>query len=186
MNLTQVPISMIDTAAGDAGKVLTSDGTSWSAASKLTSGTAATLTNQASVTFSVPTWVKRITVMMHNVSFSNSIGSYLGCRIGSGSVETTGYSGFHASLQQSSTAISSHTDFFVLAATSAAAANTNGVAQLVNIAGNVWLGTSVSGRTDTANTFSGSKTTTGVVDTIQLYAASGGTFDAGTVNIMWE
>ena len=69
MNLTQVPISMIDTAAGDAGKVLTSDGTSWSAASKLTSGTAATLTNQASVTFSVPTWVKRITVMMHNVSF---------------------------------------------------------------------------------------------------------------------
>ena len=35
MNLTQVPISMIDTVAGDAGKVLTSDGStlSWTASS---------------------------------------------------------------------------------------------------------------------------------------------------------
>ena len=40
MNLTQVPISMIDTVSGDAGKVLTSNGStlSWTASSTIASG----------------------------------------------------------------------------------------------------------------------------------------------------
>jgi len=44
MNLTQVPISMIDTVAGDAGKVLTSNGStlSWTASASITPSSATT------------------------------------------------------------------------------------------------------------------------------------------------
>ena len=59
---------------------------------KLTSGTAVASTSGTSIDFTdIPSWVKRITVMISGVSTNGS--SSLVCRVGSGSVATTGYAG---------------------------------------------------------------------------------------------
>jgi len=58
---------------------------------KLTSGTAVASTSGTSIDFTgIPSWVKRITVMFNGVSTNGSSDNLV--QIGSGSVETTGYS----------------------------------------------------------------------------------------------
>ena len=58
----------------------------------ITSGTAVASTSGTSIDFtSIPSWVKRITVMFSGVSLSGTSSIYI--QIGSGSAEITGYAG---------------------------------------------------------------------------------------------
>jgi hypothetical protein len=172
------------------GAVLNSMGSS-----VITSGTAVTCAGQTSIDFtSIPSWVKRITVMLGSVSLS-ATGSNIGVRIGSGSFEATGYVGGYgfaadAASPANADTITNTTQFTV--GTIIAAADTiSGLLVINNISGNLWAvqGTFFrAGATiDTAYMPAGSKTTSGVLDRVQLMLGTAGpNFDAGTVNILYE
>jgi len=78
---------------------------------QLKSGTAVASTSGTSIDFtSLPSWVKRITVMFNGVSTNSS--SDVICQIGSGSFTTTGYSACGSILSISSMASSTYTTGF--------------------------------------------------------------------------
>jgi hypothetical protein len=62
---------------------------------------------------------------------------------------------------------------------------------LHNITGNFWVSSSTMGAKVSAGYFgagsgAGSKELSGTLDRVQVLTTAGGTFDAGTVNIMYE
>ena len=169
-------------------------GTSFSTATgtlyPLVSGTAVTTTSGTSVNFTgIPSTAKRITVMFAGVSLSTTASNLL-IRIGSGSFEATGYVG-GAGLTNSSSAANagSYTTGIYAGGFSNAADTTNGAVVLTNVSGNLWVASGVTfrdGTTDAANSIASAKTTSGVLDRVQVVLDSTGAFDAGTINIMWE
>jgi len=172
-------------AAGTAGNVLTSDGTTWSSASKLTSATAQTASSSASITFSsIPSSVKRITVMMSDAVCSTS--ANLNVQVGAGSTATTGYastSGIYgtSNVAQASTSTSA---FNVLSDTSTSAQQM--VMVITNISGNVWLSQhNLSGVTTRVVSGAGKVALGGTLDRVVISPASG-TFSSGSFNIIYE
>jgi hypothetical protein len=60
---------------------------------------------------------------------------------------------------------------------------------LNNISGNIWIASFSGGRTDAtafAVTAGGTKTLTGVLDRVRITSTSTDTFDAGSLNIVYE
>jgi hypothetical protein len=63
---------------------------------------------------------------------------------------------------------------------------------LTNISGNIWVASGVIGTSSTGTLFlfSGNKTTGAALDRVRVIGSASGnpsdTFDAGTINIMWE
>lgn len=157
----------------------------------LQTGTAVASTSGTSVDFTnIPSWVKRITVMLAGVSLSTTASNLL-IRIGSGSFEATGYVG-GAGLTNSSSAANagSYTTGIYAGGQSNAADTTNGAVVLTNVSGNLWVASGVTfrdGTTDAANSIASAKTiTAGVLDRVQVVLDSTGAFDAGTINIIYE
>lgn len=192
MNLTQVPISMIDTVAGDAGKVLTSNGStlSWTASSAigdvLTSGTAVTLTNQTSVDFTgIPSTAKKITVIFGDVSTNGS--SIVQIQIGSGSVTTSGYKS--TSTTSGSTVTS--TTGFITTYTMASTYTIFGSITINLMSGSTYVASGNIGIANpaplNAGAAAGVVTLAGTLDRVRITTVNTtDQFDAGTVNIMWE
>ena len=150
-------------------------------------GTAVASTSGTSIDFTgIPSWVKRITVMFNGVSTSGT-SNYL-VRIGSGSVDTTGYSS--AGLTQNSsgglTAPSDSTGFITLAPQSSANA-CSGAMTILNVSGNIWVSSgAVSGATY-GQVSGGTKTLAGTLDRVRITTVNGtDTFDAGSINILYE
>jgi hypothetical protein len=150
----------------------------------LIAGTAQTASGSSVDFTSIPSWVKRITLMLEGVSTNGTNNPVI--RIGdSGGLEITGYfsqagniSGTNAT--QLTTATASW------AIPSGNAANTlSGVYTIVNITGNTWLisGTGT-GNTGNISYIAGSKTLSDTLDRISFITAD--TFDAGTINILYE
>ena len=143
---------------------------------------------------SIPSWVKRITVMFDSVSYSTT-GPFLQVQIGdSGGVETTGYTGAQT-LINSASASSWQTTFtagFNISSLSAAADTISGHIVLTNISGNVWVMSGVLVRLSSTSTqmvsqFAGVKTLSATLDRVRVTTSNGtDTFDAGTVNILYE
>jgi len=156
----------------------------------IVSGTAVTTTSGTSADFTgIPSWVKRITVMLAGVSLTTTASNLL-IRIGSGSFEATGYVG-GAGLTNSSSAANanSYTTGIYAGGQSNAADTTNGAVVLTNVSGNLWVASGVTfrdGTTDAANSIASAKTTSGVLDRVQVVLDSTGAFDAGTINIIYE
>lgn len=153
-----------------------------------TLGTAVTLTSQSSVDFTgIPSTAKIIKVMLSSVSINGNNDIYL--RIGdSGGIESSGYSGVVHSIEgttHTSTQISSA--FNLTANPPAAADTTHGCIELVNISGNTWIATGLLSRGTDAMTIhlAGTKTLSDVLTQLRLLPSSG-TFDAGTLNIMYQ
>jgi len=152
----------------------------------LTSGTAVASTSGTSIDFtSIPSWVKRITVMFNGVSTNGT--SNLLVQIGdSGGVETTGYVS-SANYSTSSSAVSD-AGFFILYGI---AVNTNtfqGMVILANLSGNVWVQNGNMTDNQQRNSSSaGSKTLSDTLDRVRITTVGGtDTFDAGSINIMYE
>jgi hypothetical protein len=154
--------------------------------------TAVASTSGTTITFTgIPSWVKRITVMFYAVSTSGTSGYKI--LIGpSGGVETTGYLGASDS-QSGSSASNPTTSFLVTPATELSAATIlHGRAEIVNFSGNTWVCVSQTGRSDASGTatsyyYSGSKPLAGVLTQVQIGTANGSdTFDAGSINILYE
>ncbi len=181
-------------APSTSGNVLTSNGTTWTSvagAYPLTSGTAVASTSGTSIDFtSIPSWVKRITVMFDGVSTSGTSGWIL--QIGAGSVDATSYTS-HAVYTGVSTGGSSATTGYVIVP-AGAGIGTNiytGTNVLTIISSNTWVQSNTASLAQGAQLFAvigaGSKTLSGTLDRIRITTLNGtDTFDAGSINILYE
>jgi hypothetical protein len=159
---------------------------------RITQGTAVASTSGTSITFSsLPTWVKRITVMFNGVSTSGTA-NYL-VQIGSGSVSNTGYvsgSTFISMASANTTNGVSSTAGFIITSVNAANAY-SGIITLALHSSNTWAASYVlsttSGGNQTAHGAGISPSLSGALDRVVLTTTNGtDTFDAGSVNILYE
>ena len=143
-----------------------------------TSGTAVDFTG-------IPSWAKRVTVMLSGVSTNGS--SLAQIQIGSGSIDVTGYVG---AVTGASTAVSStsYASGFLLQNAQAAADVLHGAITLSSMGSNIWAAQGTVARNSAyTNTGGGTKTLSGTLDRIRLTTVNGtDTFDAGSVNILVE
>ena len=154
----------------------------------IVSGTAVASTSGTSIDFTgIPSWVKRVTVMFSGVS-TNGTSNLIFLLGDSGGVETTGYVGSNTGIVTGSTAVTQLSASFLLTASVTAATNQNGSITIININSNIWSVFGVVGRSDGVNNFvAGAKTLSDTLDRVRITTANGtDTFDAGTINILYE
>jgi hypothetical protein len=156
-----------------------------SAGTVITSATAQASTSGTSIDFtSIPSWVKRITVMFSGVSTSGT--SNLLVRLGySGGIETTNYVTGSVYVGGANT---SNTTGFLVNFVVTAATNISVTICFTTLGSNLWTGTGIMNRSDGVPIMcAGNKTTTGTLDRVSITTANGtDTFDAGTINIQYE
>jgi hypothetical protein len=153
----------------------------------ITSGTAVASTSGTSITFSsLPSWVKRITLMLSGVSTNGT--SLIELRLGSGSITATGYIS-KASVITTAVGSRSSTTGMAIDTNNTAGDIRTGNAVFTNISGNTWIMSFV-GQNDSATMTmlgSGSVTLSGVLDRVAVTTVNGtDTFDAGSINILYE
>jgi hypothetical protein len=154
----------------------------------ITSGTAVASTSGTSVTVStsIPSWVKRVTVVFQGVSTNGT--SNLLVQIGSGSVQTTGYISTGTSIDQANgTGGGNATNGFLLRFGLAAQIG-SGHMLLTLISGNTWVSShTLKTATNLLSVGGGDVTLAGALDRLILTTVNGtDVFDAGSINILYE
>ncbi len=159
----------------------------------LVSATSQASTSGTSIDFTgIPSWVKRITVMFNGVSWNNTVGPLV--QLGdSGGVETTGYSTIGSSI--STTGVSgagTQTAGFGFQAGWDATTLFSGslILSLLDVSTNTWVGQGIlyadSSTTDYAVSASGVKSLSATLDRVRVTSTAAVTFDAGSINILYE
>ena len=202
------------TSPGTAGNVLTSNGTGWvssaggapapsaigqipfstdgstyTATQKITQGTSASASGTSIDFTSIPSWVKRVTVMLAGVT--TPAGAVATIRIGSGGTPvSSGYVGANSGTANTGTAVIALSTGFTLIDTGTAASicAISGLITLDRITGNTWTASSVMGVNSTTFTTLGGYVALGAaLDVVRLTTTAGSaSFTAGTVNILYE
>ena len=154
----------------------------------LVSGTAVASTSGTSIDFTgIPSWAKRITVMLNRVSTTGTVP--LLYQLGtSGGIVTTGYVS-SGSYQGGGQAGQSNTIGFLNGDGGAAADTSVGITTICSFGENTWVSFSVSGDGNAPYTKigGGSITLGGTLDRIRITTTTGTpTFDAGSINILYE
>ena len=155
---------------------------------RLVLSTAVASTSGTSIDFtSIPSYVKRITVMFKNVSTNSTSNKQI--QLGAGSVTTTGY-------QSSSTLIFGANSCTLAAITTGflirsdvAADELSGHYVFTAFGGNSWIGSSIVADQSTNRVWQGAGRIDlgGTLDRLRITTVSGtDTFDAGSVNILIE
>lgn len=156
--------------------------------SPLTAATAKTASGSSVDFTGIPSWVKRITVTMTGISFAAAGSSKLRLGTSSGLV-SSGYSGGVVGIATTPlVSMDVFTDAIAIVNGSAAGTVITGQFVIVNVTGNTWQATGSNIRvTDTAvlNVSNGSIALSGTLDRLSLVATTS-TFDAGTINILYE
>lgn len=154
----------------------------------IAAGTAVASTSGTSIDFtSIPSWVKRITVMFNGVS-TNGTSSPL-IQIGAGSVTTSGYLSSSSTLTNAVTSQQSTAGFVITGAGVISSTTLSGQITLTLITGNTWVYGSSIGITNSAGTIvsGGNLTLGGTLDRVRITTVNGtDTFDAGSINILYE
>jgi len=155
----------------------------------LTSGTAQSTTSGTAINFTeIPSWVKRITLMFQNISLSGT--SRFLVQLGTGGVPTTtGYVSSSSSLGVSALATVTATTGFVLYVADSAAFSLYGSYTFMNLSSNIWVGSSTAayGGVTGSVASAGFISLGGTLNTLRLTTVNGtDTFDAGSVNILYE
>jgi hypothetical protein len=155
----------------------------------LTTSTAQATTSGTTKDFTgIPSWVKRITVLMNGISNVSGLGSPL-IQIGSGSFDTTGYNSAGSySVGTNNVGSLAATNGFLAGVALAASTVFNGVLVLNHMGGNVWMATGTGCASGLSGTYanSGTKTLSGTLDRLRFTMHTADTFDAGSVNILYE
>jgi hypothetical protein len=159
----------------------------------LQTGTSITLTNQTAPEFtSIPSWVRRITVQLSGVGTS-STGVPLVQLGDSGGYETSGYlsAGANTGTGTNQTSnIVTFTSGYGLSGTWASTYRVHGnvILTLQDSSTNTWVLSYSFGNSAAANAFfgGGSKALSATLDRIRLYIDGTQTFNAGTINIIYE
>jgi hypothetical protein len=182
----------VPAADGTADQALVTDGSgalSFASRSRLVRGTAVATTSGTSIDFtSIPSWVKRITVIFTSVSTAGT--SPVQVQLGdSGGVETTGYTGTAVAIvSTNSLNIASYTSGAVLIGQLTTTVR-SGSMVITNINGNEWQFSSINANDDVGylGWTSVIKTLSATLDRVRLTTVNGtDTFDAGTANIIYE
>lgn len=155
----------------------------------ITSATAQASTSGTSIDFTnIPSWVKRITVMVQGLSFAGASGAAR-VQIGTGGVlATTGYASDNMNVSGANTcSVGGFTNGLAVFNGNLAADTLWGVTTITNVSGNTWIATFNASRSDNASARSGTGFIAlgGVLDIVSVVATTG-SFDAGTINIMYE
>lgn len=186
----------IQTVAGDSATFISLGSGNWRCLRYLPTtflqlGTAVASTSGTSHDFvTTKTGVKRLTVMFNGVSTTGT--SPVIAQIGAGSVQATGYSGTYlqATGASAAVALAGATGLNVSHPTAAPAAYSGQmVLTLLNPSTNLWTMTCAVG--DTVNTrtehSTGLVTLSGAIDRVRVTTIGGAdTFDAGSLNVIWE
>lgn len=165
----------------------TISGTYTAGTSLITSGTAQASTTGTSIDFtSIPSWVKRVTIMFSGVSTNASSALYV--QVGSGSVSTTGYASQVWAGSTGSGVLT--TGFCVVSGTGAAAYAFSGHIVLTLISNNTWIESSMLAYDNVTSvgwqSAGKSPTLSGALDRVRITAGGTDTFDAGNINILYE
>lgn len=154
----------------------------------LVSGTAQTAPQVSPLLFpnAIPSWAKRVTIMFSGVS-TNGLND-IQIQLGTGATPTIVNSGYLGTCSNVSTATQAvYAAAFRVAVATTAAQNYHGIVTLVNVSGNTWAQQGMLYRSEAVggSTSAGSVTLPAALTAIQVISATD-TFDAGTINIMWE
>jgi len=157
----------------------------------ITSATAQTPSATTTALFgSIPSWVKRITLILSEISIS-ATGNTIYAQIGtSAGFDASGYTGSAVSAAATTLANTGVTQFHLVMPSTAFTTATwaiSGHVVFTNITGNTWVGSSNIFGTASATSWciaTSSKTLSGALTQIKL--ESGANFDAGSVNIFYE
>ena len=166
--------------------IISGSGTAWVVSvSQTVSSTAMTVVG---IDFtSIPSWVNRVTVMFSGVSTSGT--SLPQIQIGSGSVVTSGYvQNATYMVNGGSNSANGGTTGFILAVGTAASDTLYGTAVITLAGSNRYVSTVNTVRVSGASVVgAGGITLSGVLDRIRITTVNGtDTFDAGSVNILYE
>jgi len=154
--------------------------------SQLVMGTAqSTATGATAYDFTgIPSWAKRITIMFNGVSTSGT--SQVQVQLGdSGGFETSGYSGgsSYASTNGANSA------GFTIEYSGGPLATTvrSGILTICLLGSNTWCSAGIMNWNGPSISSAGAKTLSDTLTQVRITTVNGtDTFDAGTVNIMWE
>jgi hypothetical protein len=159
--------------------------------SQIIQGVSQATTSGTSIDFTgIPSWVKRITVMLNGVSTNGT--SFRVIRLGtSGGIVATGYQSGAFSGGSANQYTNSTTDFVLTYGfNSTAAATMYGAFTITNLSGNNWIlsGTYAEPAAyGVGGSCGGSVTLSGTLDRLRLTTQNGtDAFDAGSVNILYE
>jgi hypothetical protein len=185
---TITALNPIFTATGVGTGTGTATTNTWTSAVKtITSGTAIASTSGTSIDFTgIPAWAKRITVMFNGVSTNGT--SNLLIQIGSGSVAASGYLGGSSNLS-SAIITTSYTTGFGIRGYDTASFLMVGSISIKLLSGFIYTADGVLSNSigNVTNITAGNVTLTGVLDRIRITTVNGtDTFDAGSINIMYE
>ena len=154
--------------------------------SSIVQETAVASTSGTSISFTgIPSWAKKITVMFRGVSTSGSSQVQIQLGTGSTTYTTSGYAG-SCTTTASSLAFSSG---FIVSNSHGSSDILNGFASIQNLSGNNWVENSILGRSDLAGIRigGGSVALSAALTAIRVTTVDGtDTFDAGSINIMYE
>jgi hypothetical protein len=177
--LPDLSVATADLADGAVTQAKRSEDLTLDTAKASTSGTVVDFTG-------IPSWAKRITVMLNGVSTSGT--SSLLFQLGtSGGVQTTGYTTANTRIGASAViAASSTAGWAVNSAT--AASTSSGHAVFTFVGTGVWVGSCMIGSSEPAVSWiTGRKDLSGTLDRVRVTTVNGtDTFDAGSINIMYE
>ena len=169
------------------GTITSSTGTTY----PLVSGTVQNTTSGTSIDFtSIPSWVKRITIMYSGVSTSGT-SNWLVQLGDSGGIENTGYLGAGTFLGATVSGTNYTAGFGFPIAGAGHILHGSVVLTLLSSSTNSWTCMGSLGGTGTAAGFiystAGAKSLSETLDRVRLTTVNGtDTFDAGTINIMYE
>jgi len=173
------------------GQTLTAPIINGMGSSVITSGTAVASTSGTSIDFTgIPSWAKRVTVMFNGVSTSGT--SIINLLLGTGGTPTyatSGYLGTMFATIGGSTAITNLSTAITTADTGAATWVRHGNFTFTNVTGNTWtfVGTLANSESVRTGLISGSIALGSALTAIRITTVNGtDTFDAGSINILWE
>lgn len=182
--------SVSPTTAGNT--IFTTDGTNWSSTQKIVQASVQSGSGASLPFTGIPSWVKRITFSYQSLSTSGT--SLPIVQLGTGATPTyttSGYIGAVTAVVNAGASVgTTFSSGFAIVAALPATAAMNGFLTLVNLTGNTWVAQSITGRSDSAgnnNVGAGSVALGAVLTAVRLTMVNGtDTFDAGSVNILYE
>lgn len=133
----------------------------------------------------IPSWAKRITVMFNGTSLSGTANILI--RVGTaGGIVASGYSSLAGSISGATASTTNFSTGFGLSSTNASNL-LYGSYVLSNVTGNIWVCTGVIYNNTTTITYGGGGVDAGgILTTIRCTNNGSDTFDAGSINVMYE
>lgn len=156
------------------------------ASSVITSGTAVASTSGTSIDFTgIPSWAKRITVMLADVSLSGGATTVI--RLGTSSgIVATGYSSSYVEITGTPNNASASTGF-IIDLPNGGGTITQSLLTINNLSGNTWVMGGNSSSDGAMNAFVGSIALVSTLTQLRVTTSGGtATFDAGLINILYE